>query len=129
MAELGGKRTFHFGQLPATFHRRVAERSVVMAFPPKSVEIVARKSARSRVALSATARLSGGQLAEIAVVELSAGGFLAEFPIAVMSGLVMSIDLPGIPARQARVVRQRGTMIACTFLSKLAPDELARLKD
>jgi len=100
-----------------------------MVSPPKGVAIVARKSARSGVALSATARLSGGQSAEIAVVELSAGGFLAEFPIAVMSGLVMSIDLPGIPARQARVVRRRGAMTACAFLSELAPDDLARLKD
>jgi hypothetical protein len=100
-----------------------------MASPPKGVEIVARKSARSGVAFRATARFSGSQLAEIAVVELSAGGFLAEFPIAVMSGLVMSIDLPGIPTRQARVIRRRGAMTACAFLSELALDELARLKD
>jgi hypothetical protein len=100
-----------------------------MASPPKAVTIVARKSARSGVTLRATARLSGGQSAEISIVELSAGGFLAEFPVNAMPGLAMSIDLPGMPARQARVVRRRGAMTACEFLSELAPDELARLKD
>jgi hypothetical protein len=100
-----------------------------MAPPQKPVTIVARKSTRSVVALSAMARLSDGRSAEVSIAELSAGGFLAEFPIAVMPGLVMSIDLPGIRAQQARVVRRRGAMTACAFLSELAPDELARLKN
>ncbi len=100
-----------------------------MASPPRGVTIVARKSARSGVAFSATARLSGGQSTEISIIELSAGGFLAEFPVNALPGLVMSIDLPGTPARKARVVRRQGAMTACEFLSELAPDELARLRD
>jgi hypothetical protein len=100
-----------------------------MASPPKGVTIVARKSARSQVALSATARFSDGRSADIPVVELSAGGFLAEFAVAVMPGVVMRIDLPGVAARQARVVRRRGAMTACAFLNELTPEELALLKD
>ena len=100
-----------------------------MASPPKGVSIVARKGARSRVALSATAVLPVGRSTEISIVELSAVGFLAEFPVTLMPGAVMRIELPGIPPRQARVVRRRGTTTACALLPELTPQELALLKD
>ena len=98
-----------------------------MASPPKGVTIVARKGARAQVTRAAPAVLPVGGATEITIVELSAGGFLAEFPVAPMPGLTMRIDLPGVPPRQARVVRRRGAMIACAFVTELTPDELAQL--
>ena len=106
-----------------------ALKGAIMASPPKGVAIVARKGARSRVALSAAARLPTGRSTEISIVEISSGGFLAEFPSTLMPGAMLRIELPGIPPRQARVMRRRGGTTAFAFLPELTPQELALLKE
>ena len=74
-----------------------------------------RCAPRSRLAMDATLRPSGGHGFAVVIRDLSLGGFACEALTGMRGGHLCWITLPGLGALQAQVVWNDGTMVGCAF--------------
>jgi hypothetical protein len=90
-----------------------------------------RRGARAELCLGVTLRQSGAQaIIPAEITNLSATGFLAEFPEGVEIPQVLDVELPHAGIRTAQVVWANGWMAGCSFSQPLTKSEIsaARLK-
>lgn len=86
-----------------------------------------RRDARRPVAIFAMARPLDGAAVQIAIEDLSAGGFRAMIPLPLREGLLLRVRLPNGRSPHARVVRVDGNVAGCEFISPLEADVLQTL--
>jgi len=90
-----------------------------------------RTGERSELCLGVTLRRAGAQdIIPAEITNLSATGFLAEFPEGVDVPELLDFELPQAGSRTARVVWTNGWMVGCSFSQPLTRSEIsaARLK-
>lgn len=84
-----------------------------------AAQIQDRAAQRLRVAMTAGFRESGVHKALVSVFDLSTDGFRIETFMGVRADATVWITLPGLEARQARVVWVKGDFVGCKFDSPL----------
>jgi hypothetical protein len=80
-----------------------------------------RSAPRTRVAIPATLRLSGGRGFQTVVHDLSLSGFCAAAVNRMIPGTVCWLTLPGIESLQSEVVWWDNSLAGCAFDKLLSP--------
>ncbi|MCC6925370.1 PilZ domain-containing protein [Novosphingobium sp.] len=80
-----------------------------------------RSAPRTRVAIPATLRMSGGRGFQTVVHDLSLSGFCAAAVNRMVPGTVCWLTLPGIEALQSEVVWWDNSLAGCAFEKLLSP--------
>ncbi len=76
---------------------------------------------RTRIAIPASLRPSGGRGFQTVVRDLSAGGFAASAINRMQPGAVCWLTLPGLESLQAEVAWWNNSMVGCGFWQMLSP--------
>ena len=80
-----------------------------------------RCGARSRIAIPAQFRQSGGRGFPTVVHDLSIGGFSASALNRLQPGTLCWLTLPGLESLQAEVVWWENSLVGCAFANLLSP--------
>lgn len=80
-----------------------------------------RCAPRTRIAIPAALRPSGGRSFQTDVLDLSLGGFSAFCVNRMHPGSLCWLTLPGLESLQAEVVWWQDSMVGCAFASLLSP--------
>jgi hypothetical protein len=80
-----------------------------------------RCAPRTRIAIPAALRPSGGRGFHTQVLDLSLGGFSAEAVNRMHPGSLCWLTLPGLEALQAEVVWWQDNIVGCAFANLLSP--------
>jgi hypothetical protein len=80
-----------------------------------------RCAPRTRIAIPATLRPSGGRGFHTQVLDLSLGGFSAQCVNRMHQGSLAWLTLPGLEALQAEVVWWQDNIVGCAFAQLLSP--------
>ena len=97
----------------------------------QAAEVDRRQGARAELCLGVTLRHPGAQdVLPAEITNLSATGFLAQFPEGVEIPQMLDVELPHAGIRTAQVVWANESMVGCSFSQPLAKAEIsaARLK-
>jgi len=91
-----------------------------------------RSALRSKIAVPARLRVSGGRGFQTVVQDLSLSGFSATAVTRMHSGTICWLTLPGLEAMQAEVVWWENALCGCAFSTLISPiihdDLLARFQ-
>lgn len=80
-----------------------------------------RCAPRTRIAIPASLRPSGGHSFQTQVLDLSLGGFSAQCVNRMHTGSLAWLTLPGLESLQAEVVWWQDNMVGCAFANLLSP--------
>ncbi len=80
-----------------------------------------RSAPRTRIAIPATMRVSGGRGYQTVVHDLSLSGFCAAAVNRIHTGMVCWLTLPGLEALQAEVIWWDNSLAGCAFDNLLSP--------
>ena len=80
-----------------------------------------RCAPRSRIAIPASLRPSGGRSFQTQVLDLSLGGFSAACVNRMHPGSLCWLTLPGLESLQAEVVWWQDNLVGCAFANLLSP--------
>ena len=80
-----------------------------------------RCAPRSRIAIPASLRASGGRSFQTQVLDLSLGGFSAACVNRMHAGALCWLTLPGLESLQAVVVWWQDNLVGCAFANLLSP--------
>ena len=80
-----------------------------------------RSAPRTRIAIPASLRISGGRGFQTVVHDLSMSGFCAAAVSRIRPGSVCWLTLPGIESLQAEVIWWNNCLVGCAFDKLLSP--------
>ena len=80
-----------------------------------------RCAPRTRLAIPAALRPSGGRSFQTQVLDLSLGGFSAHCVNRMHTGSLAWLTLPGLESLQAEVVWWQDSLVGCAFANLLSP--------
>ena len=80
-----------------------------------------RCAPRTRLAIPASLRPSGGRSFQTQVLDLSLGGFSAQCVNRMHTGSLAWLTLPGLESLQAEVVWWQDNLVGCAFANLLSP--------
>jgi len=80
-----------------------------------------RSAPRTRIAIPAQLRASGGRAFQTVVQDLSLSGFCASVVTRMFAGQLCWITLPGLQSLQAKVVWWENNLAGCAFDELLSP--------
>ena len=80
-----------------------------------------RCAPRTRIAIPASLRPSGGRSFQTQVLDLSLGGFSASCVNRMHAGALCWLTLPGLESLQAEVVWWQDNLVGCAFANLLSP--------
>lgn len=91
-----------------------------------AAELDRRNNPRGQLCLDVILRTAGGEdIIEAEITNLSATGFLADFPEGVEAPSLLDVELPHAGSRTAQIVWRGGSMAGCSFTRPLAKSEIS----
>ncbi len=92
--------------------------------PIERYEVAAQEdrcAPRTRIAIPATFRSSGGRSFQTMVHDLSLGGFCCSAVNRLQPGTICWITLPGLESQQSEVIWWNNSLVGCAFQNLLSP--------